>query len=44
MTICWIYHFTVGFIYKKDVINETLYDMELLTASDYTIAGPISKN
>ena len=43
MLIVWIYHFTVGFIYKQDVINETRYDMELLTASDYTIAGPISK-
>ena len=43
MLICWIYQFTIRYIYHKEVINGARYDMELVTASDYTVAGQISK-
>ena len=42
--ICLIWINAMNYLVKMDMINSKLYDMELVTVSDYTVMGHLSKN
>ena len=41
--IAFIFKHSMTYIYSLDIINDKLFDMDLITASDYTCTGVISK-
>ena len=40
--IVFIFRHTIGYMYSVDIINDKLYDLKLITASDYTATGVIT--
>lgn len=42
--IVFIFRHTLSYMYSMDLINDKLYDLKLITASDYTAAGVISRS
>ena len=40
--IAFIFRHTLSYMYSMDLINDKLYDLKLITASDYTAAGVIT--
>ena len=43
-TICLIWVNAMNYLLKMDKINDKLYDMELVTVSDYTVMGHLPKS
>ena len=42
--ICLIWINAMNYLVKMDMINSKLYDMELVTVSDYAVMGHLSKD
>lgn len=43
LAICMIFHTSMTYLLNMDQINDKLYDMKLVTVSDYAVSGQIPR-
>ena len=41
--IFFLFRHTLSYMYTMDLLNDKLYDLKLITASDYTASGVITR-
>ena len=39
--ICWFFRFSMRYVYNLDELNGVIYDLNLITVSDYTVSSYI---
>ena len=39
--ICWFFRISIHWYHAVDKVNDTLYDLNFITVSDYTVSGSI---
>ena len=42
--IVFLFRHTLSYMYTMDLLNDKLYDLKLITASDYTATGVITRD